>query len=213
MAAGAGATGGSGDNPDDDRSRVVHPSGEQGVDHPGTGTLGVAIFCVSLGFLFAASLVAYLVIRFKTPWPPPGVRPLPLGMLFSTAVLIACSTGIQVALERIRKGDQVWLRRGLLGAFLFGLGFLIVQSLNWWSWLSSDVFFNDNPYAFAFFMLTGLHAVHILGGLIPLGVVTRRAFHGTYNWAYYPGVKQCAIYWHFLFVVWVILYSVLFITG
>ncbi len=208
--------------PDKTPTTVVAPDGEQGVEHPGTGTLGVQIFCAGLAFLFFASLIGYLWIRFQTdPWPPEGVKPLPWGMVVSTAVLAGCSAGIQWALVRIRKGDQKGLRGGLAFAFTLAFGFLIAQSINWYLWLPADILDRRtatyvperNPYTVFFVVLTGLHALHILGGLIPLGVVMRNAFKGKYTWAFYPGVKQSAIYWHFLGVIWLILYAVLFITG
>ena len=207
---------------DDEQTNVVAPDGEQGVEHPGTGTLGVLVFCAGLGFLFVASLIAYLWIRFQTdPWPPPGSKPLPWGMVISTTVLAGCSAGIQWALVRIRKGDQVGLRRGLTFACVLAFGFLIAQSINWYNWLPPEILQprtatvvpERNLYTVGFLFLTVLHALHILGGLVPLAWVTRNAYKGKYTWAFYPGVKQNAIYWHFLGIVWVILYAVLLVTG
>ncbi|MFH0982206.1 MAG: cytochrome c oxidase subunit 3 [Planctomycetota bacterium] len=67
-------------------------------------------------------------------------------------------------------------------------------------------------YMFSFYLLTGLHGAHVIGGLVPLTVVTTKAFRGRYTRDYYPGVKYVAMYWHFLDVVWLVMFVVIFLV-
>ncbi|MFH1681903.1 MAG: cytochrome c oxidase subunit 3 [Candidatus Eisenbacteria bacterium] len=66
-------------------------------------------------------------------------------------------------------------------------------------------------FGFTFYMLTGLHAAHVLGGLIALAVVTARAHRGAYSAADHAGIELCARYWHFLDIVWIVLFAVLLV--
>jgi heme/copper-type cytochrome/quinol oxidase subunit 3 len=73
--------------------------------------------------------------------------------------------------------------------------------------------FHTHLYAITFYMLTGLHAAHVLGGIGALAVVLVRAWRGDYGWAWFPGVRHLATYWHFLGVVWLVLFATLWIGG
>ncbi|HOJ61667.1 MAG TPA: heme-copper oxidase subunit III [bacterium] len=181
---------------------------------PGAGRLGMFFFIASLSMLFAASLIGYLAVRLpQENWPPEDMPRLPAGLWFSTAVILLSSAAIQLALRRIRAGDTAGLRKWLWITNGLGYVFLISQTVNWTQLILLRVTASVNLYAFTFFMLTGLHALHVLGGLIELGIVTRKAYRGIYTAAYHPGVEYSAIYWHFLDVVWIIMFALLVIAG
>jgi cytochrome c oxidase subunit 3 len=182
---------------------------------PGASTLGMTIFLVSLSVLFAASLLGLLVVRLRVErWVPEGLPPLPSGLWASTALILLSSGTIQWAVVAIRKGNQPGMLRGLLATTALGVGFLVLQTVNWWRMVAVDrVLATGSLYAFTFYVLTGLHALHVVGGLIPLGITTRRARAGAYSWAGYQGVRLTAMYWHFLDVVWVVLFAVLLLTS
>lgn len=180
-----------------------------------TGKLGMMIFLASLSMLFAGSFVGYLVVRLRAEsWRAPDMPPLPWGLWLSTLVLIACSIFIHQALKAARKNDQAALKRSLLIGFFLGLAFLVNQTINWVSLISLNLPPNSrNLYAFTFYMLTGLHAVHVIGGLIQLGVVFRKATRGAYTISYHPGVLYSAMYWHFLDIVWLIMFFAMMILS
>lgn len=181
---------------------------------PGAGRLGMFFFIASLSMLFAASLIGYLAVRLRhESWPPAGMPRLPAGLWFSTLIIVLSSAAIQQALRRIRAGDTAGLRKWLWITNGLGYLFLISQTVNWTQLILIRVTASVNLYAFTFFMLTGLHALHVLGGLIELGLVTRKAHRGIYTVAYHPGVEYSAIYWHFLDVVWIIMFTLLVIAG
>jgi len=177
----------------------------------GAGKLGMAIFLISLSVLFAGSLAGYLIIRFRAQsWRGADMPPLPTGLWLSTVMLIACSVAIHLALVKTRKDQPHAARRALVVGFALGLAFLINQALNWMSLAEAQLGPTARSlYAFTFYMLTGLHAAHVVGGLIQLSVVTTRAFRGRYSAAVHPGVTYAAMYWHFLDVVWLVMFFVM----
>jgi cytochrome c oxidase subunit 3 len=178
------------------------------------GRLGMKILVLALSMLFAASILGYLVIRFRAPaWPPPGVPRLPGTLWISTLIIALSSFTMQAAVRAVRADRQRALRVGMLLTTLLALAFLVSQTLNWFALVAANLTARTNLYGFTFFMLTGLHAAHVIGGLIPLAIVTARAFRGRYSSAFRPGVEYCAIYWHFLAVVWVVLFALLELAG
>ena len=181
----------------------------------GMGLMGMYLFVVSLGMLFSGSVVAYLVVRGQNrPWPPPGFPALPRSLWLSTVVILLCSIAIQGAVAAVRRGDSAALRRGLVVTFLLGLVFLALQTYAWVQVVDQLKVAAQVPgqYAKLFYVLTGLHAVHVLGGLISLGVVIRRAFVGVYGPESHVGVSCSAIYWHFLDAVWCVLFVVVYLS-
>jgi cytochrome c oxidase subunit 3 len=180
---------------------------------PGAGVLGMWIFLATLGMLFAASIAGYLVVRLRAPeWPPPGMPRLPRGLWITTLVIVACSVTIGRAVASMRLGQTTRATRWLQATLGLGLIFLAAQAINWWVLVTAHVTAQTkNLYAFTFYMLTGLHAAHVIGGLILLGVVIARAGRGRYGSGHYDGITYAAMYWHFLDVVWVVLFAVLLI--
>jgi cytochrome c oxidase subunit 3 len=192
-------------------SVVRSPSKERGKENPpGTGLLGLWILLLSLSVLFAASVVGYLAVRLRAPvWPPPGMPGLPPGLWASTAVLVACSVFLHRAVRSARTDRQDALRRSLAIAFALGILFLLLQAANWMQLIAREMTPRSGLYGFTFFVLTGLHAAHVIGGLISLAIVARRAFRGRYSSFFHSGVGYCALYWHFLDGVWIVLFVVL----
>jgi heme/copper-type cytochrome/quinol oxidase subunit 3 len=177
------------------------------------GLMGMYLFVLSLGMLFGASVVAYLVLRSENqPWPPPGFPTLPRSLWLSTAIILLCSIAIHGAMAAVRRDDQPALRRGLLYTLLLGLVFLGSQTYAWAQIVHQLNVANllASQYVKLFYLLSGLHAVHVLGGLISLGIITRRARAGIYGPENHVGVSCSAIYWHFLDAVWCVLFVVLY---
>ncbi len=178
------------------------------------GRLGMRLLVASLSMIFGATLMGYAVIRSRAAvWPPPGVPSLPSSLLISTIILLVSSATIWVAVDGIRQGRQKALRIGLLVTFLLGLAFLGSQTISWFSLVVRSFTMRTNLYGFLFYLLTGLHAIHVVGGLVPLGVTTARAWQGRYTVDAHDGVEYVAFYWHFLDVIWIVLFGVLTLTS
>jgi cytochrome c oxidase subunit 3 len=177
---------------------------------PGAGVLGMWIFLATLTVLFLAAIVGYLVVRVRaTAWPPPGMPRLPGGLWLATLLLVGASATIQRALVSIRAGQLRRTNQWLAATLALGSTFLIVQSWNWWGLIRLHAMAASNLYAFTFFMLTGLHAAHAIGGIVLLAVVFARSRGGHYGSGHHPGVTYAAMYWHFLDAMWLLLFAVL----
>jgi cytochrome c oxidase subunit 3 len=176
----------------------------------------MAVFLASLGMIFLATLAGYAYVRLAAPeWPPAGAPPLPASLWLSTALLVLSSGTIHATVAGARAGAQGRVRAGLLATLVLGLAFLGSQALCWQALAARMPPTTATQYSFTFYMLTALHAVHVLGGLGPLLVATARGWLGRYGQApeEHTGLTLVAMYWHFLDVVWVALFGVLYLIG
>jgi cytochrome c oxidase subunit III len=200
------------DNPGD------RPAAPSPAAPPGSlrlGRLGMKLFLVALSVLFAASIVGYLAVRLRAPaWPPEGSPRLPGGLWVSTVILLVSGLTMRLALGQARRGRSRELRNWLLITGLLGVSFLISQLLNWSHLIAGQHLRTQaNLYAFTFYMLTGLHGAHVVGGLIPLGLTTARANQGRYTAEAHEGVVHMSTYWHFLDAVWLVMFVVLMVAA
>lgn len=176
------------------------------------GKFGFGIFLISLGVFFAASIAGYLVIRLRAnEWPPAGSPALPSGLWVSTIVILLTSFSIQWAVNSIRANKKDTLLHALYATAGFACLFLVLQTLNWAALVQRELLMKDNLYAFTFYLLTGLHALHVVGGIIPLLITIHKARQELYTSYHYNGVYYCGMYWHFLDGVWIVLYLTLLI--
>jgi len=180
----------------------------EGAATPGTSALALNLFLLALGMFFAASIVGFLIIRSRQPeWPPAGSPPPPGGLWVATLVLLFASAAAQYALWEVRVGRQRGLKIGLGATLGLTVLFLVVQALNWGALAQQGLTPGRNLFGFAFYMLTGLHAAHVIGGLFVQTFVTGKAMRGAYSAAYHPGVRAVTVYTHFLTVVWMIMFG------
>lgn len=178
----------------------------------GAGVMGMSIFLVSLSILFLASLVGYLVVRLRADaWAPAGGDRYPEGLWISTLVILAASVTVHRALSAARSGNGPGTYRMLLATLILGGVFLVLQSVNWLQLAGDGITARTGLYGFTFYVFTVLHALHVVGGIIPLAVATVKARRGAYTLGSYAGVQHVAMYWHFLDAVWVVLFVVILI--
>jgi cytochrome c oxidase subunit 3 len=138
---------------------------------------------------------------------------LPLGLIGSTALIAGTSVAMQYALGCTRNNRISVASRALQVAAVLAVGFLTLQT---WNWMEVRSTLPSLPvptlYGFTFYVLTGLHAVHVLGGLVPLGLVMNRTVQGQYSSSRSDGMAFCVQYWHFLGVVWLVLLAALYLV-
>jgi cytochrome c oxidase subunit I+III len=175
--------------------------------------MGMWILIGSLGVLFFASLVAFLVVRYFGNATRPETMPdIPLaGLLVSTLLLVASSGTLHWALISARRDHQPGVRTAMVSTVLLGLAFLGNQLLNW-KQLHSAGMQLTGFYAVSFYFLTALHAAHVVGGIIPMTTVTAAAFRGFYTRTSHNGLHLLGMYWHFLDIVWIVLLAVIATT-
>jgi cytochrome c oxidase subunit 3 len=172
--------------------------------------LGMFLFIASEVMLFGSFFTAYFFIRVVNgvEWPTPPFE-LPVFVAgVNTAILVTSSFTMHWALQSIKRGNRAGLQAGLLLTFLMGLVFLLTQVIEY-----SRVGFNTSDGAFPtiFFCLTGLHGAHVFVGLTILLIMTTRAFRGHFSPEHHHGVEIGGIYWHFVDVMWIVVYTTVYI--
>ena len=171
--------------------------------------LGVLLFISSEAMFFAGLFAVFFNAKAMHPqWPPSNVH-LEIGLpIVLTIVLVTSSFTMQHAIGRIRRGDHVGLTRGLVITVLLGITFLAGQLFDY---ATLDFSFSSGPYGAAFFTLTGFHGAHVLGGAIMLSVILYRGLAGQFSARHHDAVEATSMYWHFVDVVWIALFSTLYL--
>jgi cytochrome c oxidase subunit 3 len=168
------------------------------------------LFIISEVMLFGAFFTAYFFIRVvaDNPWPADGTQ-LPVSIAaINTTILLSSSVTMHWALEGAKRGNRAALRVGLLTTFLLGLTFLTVQ-INEYVHIGFAV--SDSAQASIFYGLTGLHGAHVFVGLTLLLFANIRAFRGHYTEKEHRGVEVPGIYWHFVDIMWVVVFSSVYV--
>jgi cytochrome c oxidase subunit 3 len=168
--------------------------------------IGLGVFLAVVGSLFALLIGAYSMQMNVAAWRP---LPAPKLLWFNTGALILSSVALQWAQFSANRGQMDGVRAGLLAAGAFALAFLAGQLLVWQQLTAAGYFLASNPaYAF-FYLITGVHGLHLLGGLVALGRTTDKAWRGFEADQVRLSVELCTLYWHFLLLVWLFFFSLL----
>ena len=173
--------------------------------------LGMLLFIISEIMLFGAFFTAYFFIRVVADegWFPIDGKELPKVIAgVNTAVLVSSSFTMHWALEGARRGNRRAMQVGLLTTALLGLSFLAVQ-IN--EYVHIGFAPSDNAQGTIFYGLTGLHGAHVFVGLTLLVMATTRAFRGHFTPKEHRGVEVPGIYWHFVDVMWIVVYSTVYL--
>ncbi|MFL5132290.1 MAG: cytochrome c oxidase subunit 3 [Microvirga sp.] len=168
--------------------------------------IGLGIFLAVVGSLFALFFSAY-AMRMQLPdW---RTLPIPAILWLNTATLVLSSVALHGANSAIGRGEMPELRMGLLAAGISAMAFLSGQLLAWRQLTGEGYLLAANPANAFFYVLTGVHGLHLLGGLVALGRTTEKAWRETTTEPLRLSVELCATYWHFLLLVWLVFLSVL----
>jgi cytochrome c oxidase subunit 3 len=174
--------------------------------------LGMLLFIISEIMVFGAFFTAYFFIRVVADghtWFPIDGKSLPVAVAgVNTAILVSSSLTLHWAQTSIKNGNRFGLQAGMLATFLLGLTFLFIQ-IN--EYIHIGFAPQDHAQATVFFSLTGLHGAHVTIGLALLGMVTVRAFRGHFSPEDHHGVEIPGIYWHFVDVMWIVVYTTIYV--
>jgi len=159
---------------------------------------------------FAGLFAAYFTLRSHTPaWPPAGVElNVAQGALF-TGVLIASSVTMHLAAGSAAAGDFIKCRRWLAATIALAATFMANQAFEW-SRLPFTV--SSHRFGSAFFVMTGFHGLHVLGGMSAMGLLIAKLRMDTTGADAEGGVEAVSYYWHFVDVVWIVMFTVLFVV-
>ena len=172
--------------------------------------LGVLLFIISEAMLFGSFFTAYFFIRVvqNEPWPPdPFDFPVAVASM-NTAILVSSSFTVHYALHSIKRGNRLGLQVGLATTFMLGAMFLFTQ-VN--EYFKAGFSISDGSFASVFYGLTGLHGAHVFVGLTLLAIMNVRTLRGHFTPDAHMGVECAGIYWHFVDVMWIIVWSTVYI--
>lgn len=193
--------------PPEDRGRGRGDDGARPLAPVGPAKVFVWLFVAAVVVLFAAFTASYLARRTQPGWT---AIPFPPVLWLSTAVLMVSSGVLEWTRRQGRQGRPVPLRRGLTATTLLGLGFLAGQVAAWRQLAAAGVFLSTNPHSSFFYLLTGAHGLHLLGGLGVLLYTGWRVSRAREAARASDAVDPAATYWHFLGVLWLYLFVLLF---
>ncbi len=183
--------------------------------------LGMWVFLLSEIMFFSSLIGAYIILRFAHPeqWAEPNaVLNVPLTG-FNTFMLICSSVTMVKAFAAIEHGDQAGLRKWLIATIILGAGFVGIQVYEYIKLVghgfvpsAANYAAEGGPlYGSTFYTMTGFHGAHVTIGVLALIFTAFKAFRGKYSAADYGGVEIMGLYWHFVDLVWIILFTIVYL--
>jgi cytochrome c oxidase subunit III len=173
--------------------------------------LGVKLGILSEVMLFGALFAAYFVIRSESGgWPPPPGQERPELLLpgLNTLLLVSSSVTMQWAVRAVGRGELVAMRWGLRATLVLGSIFILIQG---YEFANNGFGLDAGVFGSTFYTLTGFHGAHVLAGLAFISIVVTRARHGLISAQHHTAVEAASYYWHFVDVVWLFLFSTLYV--
>jgi cytochrome c oxidase subunit 3 len=167
---------------------------------------GLVVFLAVAGSLFALFVSAYLMRMGAADW---WALPVPRILWINTGLLVVGSLGLHGAQVAARHGNPAAMRQGLLLGGAAALAFLLGQILAWRELLALGHGLAGNPAASFFYVLSGVHGLHVAGGLVALGRTAAWSWRDPGSARTRVLVELCATYWHFLLLVWLVLFGLL----
>jgi cytochrome c oxidase subunit III len=169
----------------------------------------VWLFIVSIVMIFAALTSAYMVRRAEGNWLE---FELPSVLLIDTLIIVLSSVFLHWAYLSAKKDNLLLVKLGIGGALFLGLTFLVGQYAAWADLVNMGVYFVGNPAGSFLYVLTGMHAFHLITGLVYLAIVLRLTFNFKVHSKNLSQLEMCMTYWHFLGGLWIYLYFFLHIN-
>jgi len=168
--------------------------------------IGLGVFLAVAGSLFALFISAYSMRMNMVDW---RTLPVPALLWFNTGVLVLSSVALQWAHTAARRDDIDGVGVGLCVGGAFAVTFLVGQLVAWHQLSGAGYFLASNPANSFFYLITAVHGLHLMGGLVALGRTTAKVLRGADAAQIRLSVELCTIYWHFLLVVWLVLLGLL----
>ncbi len=187
-----------------------HPGHEHTHDEEGNKMFGFIVFLLSETFIFLGFFAGYIVYKTTTPdWLPPGVSGLEIkDPAINTVVLVSSSFVIYLAERALGRHDLMKFRLFLMLSIAMGTYFLVGQGIEW-SNLSFG--FTTGVFGGMFYLLTGFHGLHVLTGILLQIIVFGRSFiPGNYDTGHF-GVNAASLFWHFVDVIWIVLFVLIYV--
>ncbi len=189
-------------------SSKVLPVGSK--SHHASGWWAVLTVVATEGALFSYLIFSYFYIasHSASPWPPFGAPDMKLAIP-GTIILIAGSFTMMWGEHGIRRGQRWRLVAGIAATLVLGIAFIVLEAFDW---LEKPFVFGTDVYSSLYFTITGFHLAHVVIGLILLAVLLVWTAFGYFGETRHAAVSIGTIYWHFVTVVWLFVFSTFFIA-
>ena len=186
---------------------------QRGISNP---ILGMVLFITSEVMFFSGLFAAYFATRAQhaADWPPEVFQGIldPLGLiLIATIILVLSSFTCQFAVWSIRRGDRRGFIRNTAITFVLGVIFLGMQAVDYAILMGEGMTLGSGAFGTTYYTLTGFHGAHVFGGVLMLGVILYRGMAGQFSARHHDAVEAVSLYWHFVDVVWILLFSILYL--
>ncbi len=175
--------------------------------------IGMLVFIASEFMLFMSLISAFYFARLgHETWPPSGQPRLPLVIaLFDMVLLFASSYTFRRAVHRIRAGDYRGLQTWLFWTLWLGAGFLTLQGIEWWRQIAFGLRMSQNLFGAMFYVIIGMHALHVMIALVAVVLVWRRASLRRYSPRAHAQVVAWQIFWNFVVFMWPVIFLVVYV--
>jgi heme/copper-type cytochrome/quinol oxidase subunit 3 len=184
--------------------RIVHPPPRPTKPVVPNQVLGTIIFILTEAMLFSGFISAYTISKANVPvWPPVGQPRLPIETTAVTTVVLLLSGALLWYAGRTYKTDPDAARRPMLAAGGLGLLFVLAQGVEWVQLIAAGLTLQTSAHAGFFYLIVGVHALHVVGGLGALLLQVRRHMAGTMN---ADGFWAARLFWYFVVGLWPVLY-------
>lgn len=185
------------------------PPSATGIPHD---KMGMWVFLCSEVMFFTGLIGAYIVLRFGSPtWPDPTDTLNIWLTALNTFILICSSVTMVKALQSVREGDLRKLKLFLSLTLLFGAIFLSIQAYEYKHLLHDGFNPHVSLFGSVFYTTTGFHGFHVFCGVVCMAFVTGKALLGKYTPENHQGVETIGLYWHFVDLVWIILFTIIYL--
>ena len=189
-------------------SAPLEPGGHHG--HGGYNLTGMVIFLLSESVIFLAFFAGYAVLKSSSPvWLPEGVEGLEVREPLINTVILVSSSFVAYFAERALRRQNLWAFRALWGLTMaMGAYFVFGQAVEW---AGLPFSLQSGIYGGSFYLLTGFHGLHVISGILLMGLMLARSFQpGNYDGGE-AGVSSVSLFWHFVDVIWILLFLLLYI--
>ena len=188
------------------------PAAEEGLGVY-TQKLGMWVFLCSEIMFFTALIGSYIILRWGSSpsWPVPAdTLNIPVTAT-NTFILICSSVTMVKAYAAAVKDDQAGLKRWLVLTVIGGAMFVGVQAFEYTHLIEKGFLPSTSLFGSTFYTMTGFHGFHVTCGVISMAYVTIQAFRGKYAGGKYQGIETIGLYWHFVDLVWIILFTIVYL--
>lgn len=189
---------------------VLDDSAAPAVPGMSAGKVGMWVFLISEIMFFTGLIGSYIVLRLGSPtWPNPfEVLSIPL-LTLNTAILLTSSLTMVMAVSAISQNDKKGAARNLLITAVLGLAFLVIKGIDYAHMIHNGFTISSSLFGSCYYLITAFHGLHVLSGIITLIYLFVKTNAGVYSAGNYVRIECTGLYWHFVDIIWVILFAFL----